>query len=158
MAMIPTSSYGRDVNYQLPSPQAGGVGPYQSQLQQPSYGNYATTSTASDIGGSVSNVGEGVTTAGADTGNPYLAGGGLALQAVGTGLDFYGKYQARDEADRRYKDAMAQYQEQLRVEQEDRAREAQRQQRQENYFGADYSQQLEDRFAGQYGGYRQGGQ
>ena len=92
------------------------------------------------------------------TGNPYAMIGGAAAKGVGTALDFYGKYEAREQARRDQDEAMARYNEAKRVEEEDRQREIQRQGRQEGYFGGDYAQGLEDRFSGSYGGYRQGGQ
>jgi len=90
-------------------------------------------------------------------GMDYMGMAGTAAQVGGMALDAYGKYQDREEAKARYNDAMDEYKRQQRVEEKDRLREGQRQQRQENYFGADYSQNLEDRFAGSYGGYRQPG-
>jgi hypothetical protein len=92
------------------------------------------------------------------TGNPVGMGVGAAFKVGSVGLDAYGKYQEREDAKNRYDDAMAAWREEKRIETEDRGREALRQERQEGYFGADYSQNLEDRFAGGYGGYRQGGQ
>lgn len=133
------------------------AGPYESALttgyaQPPSY--QAQGSTVGDVGGALDQAGN----AAIATGNPYAMIGGAVAKTAGTGLQVYGKYQAREDAKRREEEAMAAYREQLRIEQEDRQREIARQGRQEDYFGADYSAGLEDRFAGSYGGYRQGGQ
>lgn len=125
---------------------------YTSQLQAPSYqpqtSGYQDTSQALNAGGD----------AGVSSGNPYAAYAGMGLKAIGTGFDIYGKYQAREDARAEQDRAMREYEKMKLIEQQDRNRELERQQRQESYFGAEYSQGLEDRFAGSYGGYRQGGQ
>jgi len=89
---------------------------------------------------------------------PYLATASALTSIVGTGFDIYGKYQQRQQAQQQYQDAVREWERQRIIEEEDRQREIMRQQRQEAYFGGQYSQGLEDRFAGAYGGYRQGGQ
>jgi len=123
-----------------------------SAVQPPSYGG-AISSGYSDAGGVANQAGD----AAIASGNPYAAMAGTGAKIIGTGLDIYGKYQQREEADIRHKEALRQYKLDKEQENIDRAREQERLQRQENYFGGEYSQGLEDRFAGSYGGYRQAG-
>lgn len=127
--------------------------PYQPQSNAIS-GSYQPTSyTSPDAGSGLNAAGDNAMS----SGNPYVMAGGVAAKAIGTGLDFYGKYEAREEARRAHEEALSRYNEEKRIEAEDRAREQNRQNRQEAYVGGEYSQDLEDRFSGSYGGYRQPG-
>lgn len=125
----------------------------QQPIQQPTY--QPQENTFSSAGEITSQVGQGTPN---PTMNPYIEGGKMGMQAIGMGLDFYGKYQARQDAKQQHAEAVKRWEDAKAVEEIDRAREQQRQGRQEAYFAGDYSQGLEDRFAGSYGGYQQGGQ
>lgn len=125
---------------------------YGGNLNYPQYGG-GEQSNFSTAGGLMGTAG----TAATMTGNPYAMAGGLALKGLGQVSSIYGKYRERQESRKRYEEALAMWEEDRKKQEEDRQREIQRAQRQENVFGSQFSQGLEDRFAGAYGGYRQPG-
>jgi len=149
------------------NPNLYNTGAFETQPYQPQSGaisgSYQPTSYPSTGGGG----GGGAETAGSIlntggdaammSGNPYAMAAGAGAKAAGMGLDFYGKYEAREDARREHEEALKRYNEAKRIEAEDRAREQNRQNRQEAYVGGQYSQDLEDRFSSGYGGYRQPG-
>jgi len=153
------------------NPNLYNTGSFQTQPYQPqsgaisgSYGSYQAPSypvQGSGSGGGGFETAGSTLNAGGDaamaSGNPYVKAGGMVTKAIGAGFDMYGKYQAREDAKKQHEEALARYNEEKRIEAEDRAREQNRQDRQEAYSGGQYSQNLEDRFAGGYGGYRQPG-
>ena len=108
----------------------------QANTQMPSYqapsdgGVWGTAGEASDVAGDVALASP----------HPYAKLAGLGLKFAGLGLGAYGKYADRDEAERRHAEAMREWREQKRIEREDREREIARQERQEGYFGSDFSQ------------------
>ena len=116
--------------------------------QQPTDGFAGTAGSTLSQAGAVSSA---ITT-------PWTQAAGIGLQAVGQGLSIYDKYQQRDQAKQNYEAQAAEYQRRLDIEGQDRAREQARLARQEGYFGADYARNLGSDLAGQYQGYRQGGQ
>ena len=71
----------------------------------------------------------------------------LALKAVGTGFDVYGKYKQRQDADRRYKDQLKAFEAREMERQADKALEAQRRDRQEGYFASDFNQDMKPFFS-----------
>lgn len=67
----------------------------RAQLAYPAYNPGASTTAPATLD--------------ADTMNPYIAGAGLGLKAVGTALDIYGGIEAKKDADRAAGDAREAY-------------------------------------------------
>ena len=135
---------------------AFGGGPPQQQQYTPEGMPLASPET-----GAAGKWGSGLDAAGnvgLASGNPYgMIAGGVA-KVAGMGLSLYDKSNQRDQAKENYELMMAEYKRRQRIEEEDRAREQGRLERQEGYFGADYARNLGTELAGDWQGYRQGGQ
>ena len=116
----------------------------------------AYQSQASQMGGSMNTAGDAVGQAAMIPGpqQPFVAGASLGLKTAGSVADIYGKYVEREEAKQRYETQLKLAQQVEKERKEALATEKARQSRQEGYFASDFSQGLEDRLAGSYGGYR----
>jgi len=129
-------------------PQAPQMSPEGMPMQAPEMG------TSGKIGGGLDAAGN-VAMA---SGNPYAMAAGGAAKLAGMGLSLYDKNNQRKEAKKNFRKMMDEYERRQAVEREDRAMEKRRLERKEGYFGADYARNLGTELAGQYQGYRQGGQ
>lgn len=89
------------------------------------------------------------------SGNPYGMAVGGAAKLAGMGLGMYGKYQAREEAKKKYEMELAEYRRAKKLEEEDRRRELERQKLQSSYYASDFASNLGSELSGQYQGYRQ---
>ncbi len=126
---------------------------YNEPYEEP-YGGYQ--GAASDIGGAASGAGDTLGSAAMIPGpqQPFLAGASLGLKGVGTVESIYGKYQERQDANKRYQEQLKAWELREEERKADKALEAQRRDRQEGYFSSEFNQNLVDDLAGSYGGYR----
>lgn len=143
--------FGQPTGYGQYGEGAAGVGEYTTP-QAPAFGPYEGGGPGQAVSGAGDVLGAASLIPGPQ--QPWIAGGALALKGVGTVASLYGKYQDRQEARRRYQQQLDIWKQSEAERQQDKALEARRRERQEGYFAGQYSQELQDRLAGAYGGYR----
>ncbi len=85
--------------------------------------------------------------------NPYIAGGSLALQAVGTGLKAYGAYEQKKQSDRDYQLQRDDYAFDQAISLEDRRRAEDERRRRAEMEAGNYAGNYLDRAVKNYGNY-----